>query len=124
MAVIVTAAPPRFDCGDDRPRLAGGLEFSSQPSLEARVEGGRRKHARLSVGRHRQREVAERDDAPGDLPHGPLALHSILEVEADPQVNPLQHGVDRLVGHRHLRQPLDLVEQHERSLDLGVDICR
>jgi hypothetical protein len=58
MAVIVTAAPPRFDCVGDGPWLAGGLEFGGQPSLEARVEGGRRKHAGLSVWRHRQREVA------------------------------------------------------------------
>jgi hypothetical protein len=58
MAVIVTAAPPRFDCVGDGPWLAGGLEFGGQPTLETRIEGGRRKHARLSVGRHGQRKVA------------------------------------------------------------------
>jgi hypothetical protein len=52
LAVIVAAAPLRFDCGGDRPRLAGGLEFGGQPSLEVRFEGGRREHAGLTVGRH------------------------------------------------------------------------
>jgi hypothetical protein len=124
MPVIVTAAPPRFDCRGDRPWLAGGLEFGGQPSLEARVEGGRREHAGLSVWRHRQRKGAERDDASGDFSHRPLTLHSILEVQTDSQIDPLQHGVDRLVGHRHLRQPLDLVKEHEGGLDLGVNVCR
>jgi hypothetical protein len=45
MAVIVTAAPPRFDFMGNRPRLAGDLEFGGQPSLEARVQGGGREHA-------------------------------------------------------------------------------
>jgi hypothetical protein len=38
MAVIVTAAPPRFDCVGDGPWLAGGLEFGGQPTLETRIE--------------------------------------------------------------------------------------
>ncbi len=81
MAVTITAACPRIDCGGGSPLLAGsgGLELGGQPSLEHGVEGSRRTHPGLSVRRDGQREVAQGDDAPGHLPHGPRALPALLK---------------------------------------------
>ena len=50
-------------------------------------------------------------------------LH-FLEVETDPQANPLQRDVDRIGNRRYIREPLDLIEEHEGGAGQFVWIVR